>query len=73
MKSQSQKINFYVVDLEVSTLTGTIFNTLEVQGNTVPHLKGLISGRYEPQGLRCGSTYNICQTFFKSANLQHKH
>ena len=38
----------------------------------VPHWKGLNSGKYEPRWLRCGSTLNICQPFFKSANLLHK-
>ena len=45
---------------------------LEVHDHTVPHLKALISGKYEPRGLRCGSSSRVCQTLLKSAALQHK-
>ena len=46
--------------------------SLEVQGHTVSHWKGLSSGKYEPRWLRCSSTLNICQAFLKSVNLPHK-
>ena len=45
---------------------------LEVQGHTVPHWKGLITVKYEPRGLKCGRTLNICQAFLKGTNLLHK-
>ena len=46
--------------------------SLKVQGHTVPHWKGLISGKNEVRGLWWGSTFNICQAFLKSVNLLHK-
>ena len=44
---------------------------LEVQGHTVPHLKALISGKSEPRGLRCGSTFILCYVLLKTAILLH--
>ena len=38
----------------------------------MPHLKAVISGKYEPRGLKCGSTFRVCQTLLKSAVLLHK-
>ena len=46
--------------------------TLEVQGCTVPHLKGLRYGKDESRGLSCGCTSSICQDVMKSDNLLHK-
>ena len=45
---------------------------LEVQDHSVPQWKALRCGKYEPRGLSCGSTFNICQDVLKSANLIHK-
>ena len=45
---------------------------LEIQSHTVPHLKALISGKNEPRGLGCGSTFSVCQALLKSAILLHK-
>ena len=44
---------------------------LEVQGHTVPHLKALISGKVEPRGLRCGSTFILYYALLKKAILLH--
>ena len=46
--------------------------TLEVQVQTVPHLKALKYGKDGSGGLSCGSTSNICQDVLKSNNLLHK-
>ena len=45
---------------------------LEVQGHTVPYLKGLRYGKDESKGLNCGCTSVICQDVMKSDNLLHK-
>ena len=45
---------------------------LEVQGRTVPHLKGLRYSIYETRGLICGSTSSIGQDILKNGNLLHK-
>ena len=58
--------------LYILTLNCLFFIPLEVQGHTVPHWKVISSGKYEPRGLRCSSTYDICQNVLKSANLLHK-
>ena len=44
---------------------------LEVQGHTVPHLKGLMCGKMEVRGLRCGSIFILCHTPLKNAILLH--
>ena len=44
---------------------------LKVQGHIVPHLKGLISGKLEPRGLRCGSTFILYYALLKKAILLH--
>ena len=41
----------------------------EVQSHTVPNSKALSNGKYEPRGLYCGSTLNICQGVLRSGNL----
>ena len=38
---------------------------LQLQHYTVPHLKALISGKLEPRGLRCGSTFIQCYVLLK--------
>ena len=45
---------------------------LEVQGHTVPHLKGLRYGKDESRGLIVGCTSSICHYVMKSDNLPHK-
>ena len=45
---------------------------LEVQGHTVPYLKAAISGKNEPIGLRCGSSFRVQRALLKSAILLHK-
>ena len=44
---------------------------VEVLGHTVPHLKALISGKLEPRGLSCGSTFILCYVLLKTAILLH--
>ena len=44
----------------------------DFQGHKALYLKGLSYGKYESRGLRCVSTFNICQAFLKSDNLLHK-
>ena len=44
----------------------------EVKGHTVSHLKALISGELEPRGLRCGSSFVLCNPLLKKAILLHK-
>ena len=44
----------------------------EIQGHALAHLKALSIIKYEPRGLSCGSTLNICQDILKSGNLPHK-
>ena len=46
--------------------------TLEVQGYTVPHLKGLRYGKDETRELGYGHTSRIRQDVMKSDNLLHK-
>ena len=43
----------------------------EVQGNTVPHRKGLRYGKYESRGLSCGCTSSISQYVMKSDKALH--
>ena len=57
-----------------SDLTSHIFDASWVTGNTVPHWKsfGTATGEFEPWGICCGSTFNICQGISKITNLIHK-
>ena len=48
------------------------FIPLKEKGYAVPHWKAFSSGKYEPGGLSCGSTLNICQGVLKSVNLLRK-
>ena len=45
MLSKFRRFNFEVVFL------------VPFEGHTIPHLKVLISGKLEPRGIRCGSTF----------------
>ena len=42
---------------------------LEVQGHTVPYLKGLRYGKDESRGISCGCTSSICQDVMKRDTL----
>ena len=44
---------------------------LKLQGHTVPHLKGLMCGKMEVRGLRCGSIFILCHALLKNAILLH--
>ena len=44
---------------------------LELQGHTVPHLKGLMCGKMEARKLRCGSIFILCHALLKNAILLH--
>ena len=44
---------------------------LEVQSHAVSPLKALISGKMEPRGLRCGSTFILCYALLKKPILLH--
>ena len=39
--------------------------------STVPHLKALISGKFETRGLRCGRIYVLCHALLSKAILLH--
>ena len=69
MTSQSWKLNFYEVNLNVLKFD---FETLEPQGYTVTHLKALRDGKYDTRGLSFGSTSSIYQDLLKSDILQDK-
>ena len=45
---------------------------LEVQDHKVPHLKALRWGKFESKEVSCGSTFIICPSALKSANLLHE-
>ena len=44
---------------------------LKIQGHTVPHLKGLMCGKLEARGLRCGNIFILCQPLLKNDILLH--
>ena len=66
--SQNWKFNICQVDLVVSTLTFCIFDIPCLLAQKLHHWKALSSGKYEPRGLNCCSTFILCQGILKSAN-----
>ena len=58
--------------IKMLPLRPVIFLTpLELQGHTVPHLKGLMCGKMEARKLRCGSIFILCHALLKNAILLH--
>ena len=53
-------------------MTCSTFDTLKVQGHTVPHLKALRYGKYVSRRCSFSSTSSICQVALNDGNLLQK-